>query len=403
LTRATQPSGIQPSAQDNPSGSQALRAGALSELFEGFSQQALFSGLFVDEFRATVGFSESFPEDPRDLSVAQAGNYPFQMLSAGRINAIIATASVEKYTPRPAWHIGELFALIAATEIMFSENLCSGVPVATVTGNTPSYGLPLTRSQLLRRALVDLDSATQYVAGSDSIAAVVAVLRGRALLDSGDYSAAAAAVQAVPSAFVYVAEMDSVNQANAMYEYIVQYQALSVSDREGLVGLPFVSASDPRVPTVVVSSSGAEIIADANIVSPTVDLVLASGVEAQLIEAEAALASGNATRWSTILNSLRGHAVTPAIPPLSADSTTAASPALQVAVMFRERAFWLFATGHRHGDLRRLVRQYRQPVLSVFPNGPYEGGPETYGNSVVYPVGGEEPNSSYHGCFDTSA
>jgi len=30
----------------------------------------------------------------------------------------------------------------------------------------------------------------------------------------------------------------------------------------------------------------------------------------------------------------------------------------RVDLLFRERAFWFFLTGHRQGDLRRLIRQY---------------------------------------------
>jgi len=45
---------------------------------------------------------------------------------------------------------------------------------------------------------------------------------------------------------------------------------------------------------------------------------------------------------------------------------------LQIDVMFRERAFWLYGTGTRLGDLRRLIRQYNRDQSIVFPIGPYE-------------------------------
>src|SRR2546427_6162320 len=38
-------------------------------------------------------------------------------------------------------------------------------------------------------------------------------------------------------------------------------------------------------------------------------------------------------------------------------------------VMFYERAFWLFSTGHRLGDMRRLLRQYQHPDSTVYPTG----------------------------------
>lgn len=49
------------------------------------------------------------------------------------------------------------------------------------------------------------------------------------------------------------------------------------------------------------------------------------------------------------------------LPPLAA----AATPAAQEDQLFKERAYWLFLTSHRLGDLRRLVRQYGRGVSSV--------------------------------------
>ena len=60
--------------------------------------------------------------------------------------------------------------------------------------------------------------------------------------------------------------------------------------------------------------------------------------------------------------------------------------------MFRERAFWLYLSGHRLGDLRRMVRQYGRSADAVFPGGggkPYiingnnKGG--VFGNEVNLP------------------
>jgi hypothetical protein len=71
--------------------------------------------------------------------------------------------------------------------------------------------------------------------------------------------------------------------------------------------------------------------------------------------------------------------------------------------MFRERAFWLFGTGHRLGDLRRLVRQYGRGSETVFPTGNYfKGG--LYGTDVNIPVPFEERNNpNFTGCLDRGA
>lgn len=404
LTSVENQSVVLPPNLQNPAGAENLRVGALSTLFGAFSGQSLFTGLFVDEFTvSSSSFSPNLPDDQRNLSTIQAGNYPFQAMSSGRIDAIIAISYLKQYAPTPAWHIGELYALTANTELEFAENLCSGVPLAVVNGLTPSYGPTLSRQQMVRQVLTDLDSASKYTTGSDSIASLVAVLRGRALADSGDLTAAGAAVQQVPLAFSYTAELSDTTAVNQIYNEVVFNQQVTVSDREGTNGLPFVSADDPRVPITVIQGNGVNINADGNVLAGGAPLTMASGIEAQLLQAEAALSSGQVATWSNILNGLRQNAITPAMQPLTADSTTTASPSMQLAVMFRERAFWLFETGHRLGDLRRLVRQYGLPANSVFPIGAYLGGPSTYGSDVVYPVGGEQYDPNYHGCSNDAA
>jgi hypothetical protein len=118
-------------------------------------------------------------------------------------------------------------------------------------------------------------------------------------------------------------------------------------------------------------------------------------VEARLIEAEAALRTGN-PQWLTILNDLRRMEVTPAMTDLADPGTEAA----QVDLLFRERAFWLFATGHRLGDLRRLVQHYGRDPETVFPTGAYRLG-GAYGTkmSLPFPIEAEAArNPAVTGC-----
>jgi len=73
----------------------------------------------------------------------------------------------------------------------------------------------------------------------------------------------------------------------------------------------------------------------------------------------------------------------------------------RVDLLFRERAFWLFITGHRQGDLRRLIRQYGRLPNSVYPTGSYGNGLE-YGSTVVLTVP-EQSNPLYEGCINHGA
>jgi hypothetical protein len=72
--------------------------------------------------------------------------------------------------------------------------------------------------------------------------------------------------------------------------------------------------------------------------------------------------------------------------------------------MFRERAFWLWGTVHRLGDLRRLIRRYGRTADAVFPSGPYDNGTAkalypSYGTAVNFPIGAiEQSNPNFHGC-----
>lgn len=124
---------------------------------------------------------------------------------------------------------------------------------------------------------------------------------------------------------------------------------------------------------------------------------LASGLEARLIQAEHALDKGNSAAYLTFLNDLRADIGLPAL----ADPGNAEA---RVKQFFEERARWLWLTGHRLGDLRRMVRHYGFQANSVFPTGQTIAG-EPYGNDVNFPIPFQEQNNpNYTGqCIDRNA
>ena len=123
--------------------------------------------------------------------------------------------------------------------------------------------------------------------------------------------------------------------------------------------------------------------------------MLASGIEARLIEAEADLQAGG-SNWLSILNDLRAVAADPPMEPLMDPGT----PDARVDLVFRERAFWLFATGHRMGDLRRLLRRYGRSQNDTHPVGHYKG-PQDYGTDVVFILTlSEQSNPEGFVCLD---
>ena len=205
----------------------------------------------------------------------------------------------------------------------------------------------------------------------------------------------------MPTEFLYVTEhSDSpLRLQNAIYSYSVGW-LWSVSDEEGGVGLPYRTADDPRVPFFDEESAGLDQTTPQFTLlkypDASASVIVADGIEARLIEAEAFLQASNFGGMNTILNDLRAaQDLDPLAEPGTLDEA--------VDQLFSERAFWMFATGHRLGDMRRLIRQYGRTAEEVFPSGIYLKGC-SYGNDVNLPMPQEEGNiPNYAGCLDREA
>ena len=131
-----------------------------------------------------------------------------------------------------------------------------------------------------------------------------------------------------------------------------------------------------------------------------INIAIMQGVDARMIEAEAALKAGNAAGALTILNAARTTKTGLAA---LADAGTADA---RLAQLFRERAFWQYGRGYRMGDMRRLVRQYGQTQAQVFPTGLWHKG-GNYGTDVNMPLPQAEQNNPEVGltgkCINRSA
>ena len=250
--------------------------------------------------------------------------------------------------------------------------------------------------------------------------------KGRALLDLNNPAAAPAAVAAVSNTYVYNINHDenTTRQYNGVYTFTVASKRFTVADKEGGNGLPFVTTNDPRVP-VVRTTNGFDgttpfyrtpkFTSLSQSPARGAPTPLALGTEARLIEAENALRLGDAVTFLAKLNDARVNAKTysdalvppPALTPLLVTDV----PALDVDrqnLLFKERAFDLYLTSHRLGDLRRLIRQYGRGAETVFPTGVYNplgaAAGNSYGTDVNLPIPFEETNNpQYKACLDRSA
>jgi hypothetical protein len=410
LLEADRPDQIDPAElSSNLQGAGALHAGAIGDFTVALSGGA-GGGAGLGQIAASGYLSDEFmfggtPPELREMdarALREANNAWLQTYidmhrareSAER--AIIAFKSVASTDSR----IGELLGLQAALITIQGENYCSGAPLST-TQPTITYGDPLTTAATFALAVTKADAA---IAGSGNNAAarnLAAVIKGRALLNSGQYAAAATAVAAVPTTFEYrVAHgLATARQQSFLWSYMYNTQALLVANREGGNGLNFATAQDPRVP---IEGDGRPSTFD--LVTPRYffrlyntqnhTVLVAGGVEARLIEAEAALQANNIPGWLTKLSEARAAYRMAA----ETDPGTAAG---RVDLMFRERAFSLFGTSHRVGDLRRLSRQYGRGKETVWPTGAYHKDNLNRGGDVniIVPIS-EKNNPKFTGCID---
>jgi hypothetical protein len=372
------------------------------------------SGLFGDE----LGSGDTFPDrqelDQRSVQLTDGVNGSlFANLQRARASADRVAARYADLAPDSSGRVLVL-ALSGFATVIIGENYCSGVPFGSIdeSGSTITYGEPLPTSAIWALAIAKFDSATALA--TDSLATLAAIGRGRALLDSGMYDEAAAAVANVPAGFTYNIESsaNSTDQNNGVWAAINNSNWLYVTDRKGTNGLPYRSANDPRVPWQdmhVPSYDGiTPAYAQLKYPSRTAPVPLVTSAEARLIEAEAALHHSDDDTFLNKLNAARAEF--PGVAPLTAADIPATLDG-KVDLLFRERGFSLWLTAHRVGDMRRLIRQYGRDPETVFPTGNWFKGPPSnpssvtpYGQDVTLPVPQTEDNNpNFHGCINRSA
>jgi starch-binding outer membrane protein, SusD/RagB family len=428
---------IDPSAVNSPTAALALRVGALSrykQLTNGNNTEAVwqYGGTLADEYKNADFLTDRVAIDQRIIDPAngiisgQAALYAVVTQSRGFVRD--ALAAMKTFLPDSTGLRGELWAELGFIEMTLADNFCNGIPLGHTINGAQTFGDPLTTQQVYDSASAHLDSAlalsTAQDAGTVGIHNFASIIKARLLVDKGNFAAVSAVTANVPTSFQYTMTFSSTGGGtNGIWSLVNSIARVTVADSVDVVNgvptviknnLPFVSANDPRVPTINGKLSspvvGAEdqstpVFLNLLIKNQFDPVVLGSGVDARLYEAEAKLQAGDIAGMMTILNALRaakptiGIVAIPALAPL-------ATPADQVSatsLLFREKAFWTFGRGQRLPDLRRLIRQYKRTEDTVFPTGGYfKGG--SFGHDVNIPVpSSEQVNPLFHGCLDRNA
>lgn len=374
------------------------------------------SGTFTDELEDSDGFGTRQTVDRRRPTESNgAVNFAYTYLQRARAEAVNAASLFASTSQAGSEMHVDLYNVIGYSELLLAESFCSGVPLSLVDNNgafQPTAGLPT--ASVLDSAIAAFDKAIA-LAGTNfpSETNLARVGKARALMFKGDYTGAAAVAALVPDGFQYIVEYDPAAQDsyNAVEQLINEEKRWSVADMEGTNGLNFRSAHDPRAPwgsatgtLYAPNGDGLNSAADGGIhfsqlkyPSRGSDVVLASGMEARYIQAEAALKGGNAASALTFLNTARA-ANNVGLTALTA-AQFGATATEQARTLFRERGFSLWLTAHRLGDLRRMMKYFGFAQGAVWPVGTDRRG-DAYGTDVTLTIPQEERNNPlFTGCL----
>jgi hypothetical protein len=411
------PTVVPPGATQGEAALPTLLAGAVGDFavaYGGYNDSdagegiILNSGLLADEFISADYFSDHKEIDTRNLATTNASNttvmlHLMQSLRSAQLAADGYAALGQGTTSARARALnlaGMVYTIVA-------ESYCSGVPISSLDpSGAPVYGGSKSTKELLDAGIARFDAAIAADTTSSGTQRNVARLgKGRALLNEGQYALAASAVAGVPTSFAFATEQGVVDNRtkNGVFSLTYRSSRYTTADNEGVNGLLFVTENDPRVPVDNLGISkfdqATELFAPAKYPSYEAPIPIATGVEARLIEAEAAFQGGSYGTALDILNTLRRSVGL-------GDLSPASAPGGQVDQIFSERAFWLFGTAHRLGDLRRLVKQYQRPANAVFPTGAYfKGGLYEEQVNLRVPQREEQDNLQYNpaACDPTKA
>ncbi len=403
------PDVVLPTSIQNAEGLPSVRAAAIGDFAVAFSGtsvtegQVLTSGLLADEWLASGTFPTRVEVDRRDITVENGTMQGvFRNLMRARTTAERGAELFTQFGANTAGH-AEVLNLAGFTFVLTGENYCSGVPFSTANPDGSfTFGAPESTTQIFQRALARFDAALAAATTANNADQInlARVGRGRALLNLGRFADAATAVRDVPNGFVYniTHSENSGRQNNGVFVFNTIVKRWSISNREGGNGLPF-REDQARVPNTRTAFGFDRATPHFTLLkypNRSAPIPLASGLEARLIEAEAALRANNAATFLTGINAARAAFAGSSLTALTAADVTAAGG--DVNLLFRERAFLMYSTSHRLGDLRRLIRQYGRNSEAVFPTGAFfKGG--NYGEDVNFPVPVDEENNE---SFDRS-
>ena len=316
----TDPDIINPADVQSAAGADAVRAGALARFntaTTGAESLFLLGGLFSDEWINGDSFVARWEIDRRSItnenSFLTDAN---RVLHRTRLAAEQAIQLIEQYNPAaPAWQVAEMHMVQGYVTNLIGEHYCDGIIFSTLVDGREEYGFPITGDSTFRRALAHVDAGLALSFGTTAndvrVQNALRLTRGRILMNLNRPADAATSVAAVPTNFAYRMFHAQTATQNQFWLLNNNARRYSVGNNEGGNGLDFATAGDPRVPVCVGGSAACATVGSTaanrddlgtpyhvqmiwgNREAP-VDIM--RGVDARMIEAEAALHPANPVR-----------------------------------------------------------------------------------------------------------
>jgi hypothetical protein len=364
--------------------------GAVSDFECALGAYVVGMGLLSDEFEDAGGAALFFDWDRRTQDPA-SGTYAVGNCLASQVSlGIYRPLSTARYTADNALNLLQGWtdaqvpgrqSLIATAQaysgysrVFLGEGFCSMAFDA---------GPELTPAQVFAQAEAKFTDAiaTATAAGESDLALMATVGRARARLNQNKLAEAAADAATVPVDFVWNANYNaaafrSQNQLNNMH-----FRTTNIIVSVPFRNLSFDGVPDPRLKVADAGKTSADPRRELWLTSkyPAQDspIQLASGVEAQLILAEAV----GGAQAVQIINGLHARVGLPT-------TFNSSDPAAIQAQIIDERKREFFADGHRVYDILRFNLPLDPPAGAVSPQGGF------YGNQRCLPLPDVEKNNN---------
>ena len=393
---SVQPANLIPAVTlEAPENAALLVAGVASDFDCGFNSFVVVGALIGEEFEDALQTADRWPYDQRTVTAAQSRYSQnsctalglYTPLQAARVSASNVRHLLEGWTdaqvPNRQLLIARVSAYEAWNQLFLAEAFCETV-FSTIRGETIDWGTRITRPQALDSAIARFSSAittAQSVGGvvADSLRYFALVGRARAYHDKGTMASARADAVLVPAAFVWNV---TASNSNTRRQNRVFQESNTGAVPSSSVGARYRQASYTNDPRVRVAnrgtfSNGTNVPLWAQNKYPTVasSIPAATGLEMQLLIAEADIASNRANTLS-IIAAQRTAGAQPAY-----TGTTAAE---DLAEIIDQRRRALFLTGTHLGDLIRYNLTITPSVGTTTPWGQTYG-PDR-GNQLCLPL-----------------